>query len=131
MLLGLTNLFLNKVEKGTIEDQVYVSKLPFPAFVCTTSGNLLAANRRLFELLDIASEDLSEINWHPKKSLWREFANGKTTTYEEQFYWKTYNGTKIFRAIGHVNGRGCYCSIQDVTNLYKTNKLLSLISKAK
>lgn len=128
ILKAFSKLFC-KCKSPTHEDKLYVSKLPFPAFICDNNANIVAANQRLLDLLNINEQTL--LNWKPNKTKWRSFDTGKTDTYEEKFFIKSAKGSKIFKVIGHINGRGKYCSVQDITVSYKTDKVISLLSRAK
>lgn len=121
--------FFTKCQEATSDDRLYVSKLPFPAFICDANANILAANQRLLDLLGLKEEAI--LNWKPNKQKWNLFDKGKIDTFEDKFFVKNEKGTKVYKVIGHVNGRGKYCSVQDITVSYRTDKVISLLSRAK
>ena len=121
--------FFKKCKGATLEDRLYVSKLPFPAFICDDKANIIVANQRLIDLLGINQDTL--LNWKPNTKLWANFNSGQSDSFEERFFVKSPKGTRVFKVVGHVNGRGKYCSVQEITLSYRTEKVISLLSRAK
>lgn len=131
LTIGILLWLFSPAKNSTHVDHEYLQKFPFPAMRCDIYGNVLAVNDTLLKLFNLEPNKL-KVMCKPKKKLgWRHFFSGKNSSYEEQLTWKTNQGTRTFLLTGHVNGKGPYCSLQELTTLEKTEKLLSLINKVK
>ena len=121
------NIFPPKVKEPALkvaELEDYMEKLPFPALKYTEWGFIEVANTQLTYMLNLPKEQLGSAWWSNKK-LWSDFCSGKITSYEEHVN----HHKKVFLVIGHINGIGPYCSVQDITPIYKARRLLAMVSK--
>ena len=121
------SLFPPKIKEtasNTIELKNYMENLPFPALKYDERGFIEVANTQLTSILNSSKEQLGSA-WWPNKKLWSDFCSGRITSYEEHVNHRK----KIFLVIGHINGIGPYCSVQDITPIYKARRLLAMVSK--
>lgn len=119
-LLSMWRVVFPPKGKEPEELRASMEKLPFPAVKFTDSGAVETSNTQFSNLVT----PHRKTSWLNEK-LWKDFCSGKTKSYEEQVKY----GKRTFLFIGHINGIGPYCSVQDVTPMQKAQKLLELVSK--